>query len=60
MVPGVYATAPVLAAWMANNSDPYYWRSTSIAMGFIAANSVCFGDKHNNFPIQFVSYRAAF
>ena len=41
MVPGVYATAPVLAAWMANNSEPYYRRATSVAMGSIAANSVC-------------------
>ena len=46
MVPGVYSTAPVLAAWMANNSEPYYRRGTSVAMGFIAANSVCFGDKN--------------
>ena len=46
MVPGVYATTPVLAAWVANNSEPYYRRATSVAMGFIAANSVCFGDKY--------------
>ncbi|KAF8962023.1 MFS general substrate transporter [Flammula alnicola] len=39
MVPGVYATAPVLGAWMANNSEPYYRRATSIAFGFIATNS---------------------
>jgi hypothetical protein len=42
MVPGVYATAPVLSAWMANNSEPYYRRATSVAIGFIATNSVCF------------------
>ncbi|KAF8817606.1 MFS general substrate transporter [Phlegmacium glaucopus] len=39
MVPGVYATAPVLSAWMANNSEPYYRRATSVALGFIATNS---------------------
>jgi len=39
MVSGVYAPAPVLAAWMANNSEPYYRRATSVAFGFIAANS---------------------
>jgi len=39
MVPGVYATTPVLGAWMANNSEPYYRRATSIAMGLITANS---------------------
>jgi len=39
MVPGVYATAPVLAAWMANNSEPHYRRATSVAIGFIATNS---------------------
>jgi hypothetical protein len=40
MTPGAYATAPVLAAWMANNSEPYYRRATSVAIGFIATNSV--------------------
>ncbi|KAF9025133.1 MFS general substrate transporter [Hymenopellis radicata] len=39
-VPGVYATAPVVSAWMSNNSEPYYRRATSIAVGFIATNSV--------------------
>ncbi|KAF9267380.1 MFS general substrate transporter [Marasmius fiardii PR-910] len=38
-VPGVYAVAPVVSAWMANNSEPYYTRATSIAVGFIATNS---------------------
>ncbi|KAL0571337.1 hypothetical protein V5O48_010619 [Marasmius crinis-equi] len=38
-VPGVYAAAPVIAAWMSNNSEPYYTRATSIAFGFIATNS---------------------
>uniref|UniRef100_A0A0W0G0X2 Major facilitator superfamily (MFS) profile domain-containing protein n=1 Tax=Moniliophthora roreri TaxID=221103 RepID=A0A0W0G0X2_MONRR len=38
-VPGVYAGAPVIAAWMANNSEPYYRRATSVAFGFIATNA---------------------
>ncbi|KAJ3568327.1 hypothetical protein NP233_g5783 [Leucocoprinus birnbaumii] len=38
-VPGVYATPPILSAWMANNSEPYFRRATSIALGFIATNS---------------------
>jgi sugar phosphate permease len=38
-VPGAYAAAPVLSAWMANNSEPYYRRASSIAFGFIATNS---------------------
>ncbi|KAF8815171.1 MFS general substrate transporter [Phlegmacium glaucopus] len=39
MVPGVYAPIPVLAAWMANNSEPHYRRATSVALGIMAANS---------------------
>lgn len=39
-VPGVYATAPVLSAWMANNSEPHYRRASSIAFGFVATNAV--------------------
>jgi hypothetical protein len=58
MVPGVYATTPVLAAWMANNSEPYYRRATSVAIGFIAANSVRFGDKYiiiiNSYSIRII------
>ena len=42
MVPGVYATVPILSAWMANNSEPYYRRATSVAVGFILSNSVSF------------------
>ncbi|CAL1707464.1 unnamed protein product [Somion occarium] len=38
-VPGVYATAPILSAWMANNSEPYYRRATSVAIGFVATNA---------------------
>lgn len=41
MVPGAYASAPVLSAWMANNSEPHYRRATSVAIGFIGTNSVC-------------------
>ena len=40
MVPGLFATTPLLSTWLANNSEPYYRRATSIAAGFIAANSV--------------------
>ncbi|KAF9477431.1 MFS general substrate transporter [Pholiota conissans] len=39
MVPGVYARTPVIAAWISNNSEPYYRRATSIAMGFVLTNS---------------------
>lgn len=39
-VPGVYASAPIVSAWMANNSEPHYRRATSIAMGFVATNAV--------------------
>ena len=42
MVSGVYGTTPVLSAWMANNSEPYFRRATSVAIGFIAINAVCF------------------
>uniref|UniRef100_A0A8H7Y4K6 Major facilitator superfamily (MFS) profile domain-containing protein n=2 Tax=Psilocybe cubensis TaxID=181762 RepID=A0A8H7Y4K6_PSICU len=38
-VPGVYACAPMLCAWMANNSEPYYRRATSVAIGFVATNA---------------------
>ena len=53
MVPGTSAVGPVISAWLANNSEPYYRRGTSIAMGIMAVTSVCFGDKHNSFPPQF-------
>ncbi|KIM38324.1 hypothetical protein M413DRAFT_30170 [Hebeloma cylindrosporum] len=39
MVPGLSATTPILSTWLSNNSEPYYRRATSIALGFIAANS---------------------
>ncbi|TDL17656.1 MFS general substrate transporter [Rickenella mellea] len=37
-VSGVYATPPILSAWMANNSEPHYRRATSVALGFVATN----------------------
>lgn len=40
-VPGVYATAPIISAWIANNSEPYYRRATSVALGFVSTNAVC-------------------
>ena len=40
MVPGLNTITPILATWLANNSEPYYRRATSIAVGFIAAASV--------------------
>jgi len=40
MVPGVYASVPVVSAWMSNNSEPYFRRASSIAIGFVATNSV--------------------
>jgi hypothetical protein len=40
MVPGIFGTLPILGAWTANNSEPYYRRATSIAVGAIATNSV--------------------
>ena len=60
MVPGAYATAPVLSAWMANNSEPHYRRATSVAIGFIATNSVCLFLRQvyqSLFRITFVSYQ---
>jgi MFS family permease len=39
MVSGVYASAPPVSAWMANNSEPYYTRATSVALGFVATNA---------------------
>lgn len=38
MVPGIYATTPVTAAWLSNNSEPHYTRATAIAVGFMATN----------------------
>lgn len=40
MVPGVYATIPVISAWFSNNTEPYYRRATSIALGLVFANCV--------------------
>lgn len=39
-VPGTYATVPMLTAWMANNSEPYYRRASSVAAALIMINSV--------------------
>ncbi|PPQ96631.1 hypothetical protein CVT26_010671 [Gymnopilus dilepis] len=38
MTSGIYATVPVIAAWISNNSEPYYTRATAIAVGFMATN----------------------
>ena len=40
MVPGIYGLSPVTCAWVANNSEPYYRRASSIAIGFMATNAV--------------------
>ena len=42
MVPGVSGGVPVIAAWLANNSEPHYRRATNIAMILIFTSSVCF------------------
>ncbi|KAJ2915564.1 hypothetical protein MD484_g4840, partial [Candolleomyces efflorescens] len=39
MVPGIYGLSPVTCAWVANNSEPYYRRASSIAIGFMATNA---------------------
>ncbi|KAF9439480.1 hypothetical protein P691DRAFT_690636 [Macrolepiota fuliginosa MF-IS2] len=38
-VPGVYAGAPIIVVWMANNSEPYFHHATIIALGFVAMNA---------------------
>ncbi|KAK7462345.1 hypothetical protein VKT23_007946 [Stygiomarasmius scandens] len=38
-VSGVYASTPIIYAWLSNNSEPHYRRATSIALGVIATNS---------------------
>lgn len=38
-IPGVYAGAPCLSAWSANNAAPHTRRATAIAIGFIMTNS---------------------
>ncbi|CCO30344.1 putative transporter C1002,16c [Rhizoctonia solani AG-1 IB] len=37
-IPGVYASAPTLSAWMANNALPYYKRATAVALAFVFSN----------------------
>jgi len=38
-IPGVYAMAPGISTWNANNSAPHVRRATAIAIGFIMTNS---------------------
>lgn len=38
MVPGIYAATPIAAAWLSNNSEPFYRRACAIAFGFMATN----------------------
>ncbi|KAF8815170.1 MFS general substrate transporter [Phlegmacium glaucopus] len=38
-VPGVFGAAPILSAWVSNNSEPYYRRATSLALCFIMYNA---------------------
>lgn len=38
IVPGVFSASPLAAAWLSNNSEPYYRRASSIAFGFMATN----------------------
>ena len=40
MVPGMFGIVPTLYAWLANNSEPYYRRAMSIAIGTVMANLV--------------------
>ena len=42
MVPGVAGGTPLLAAWLANNSEPHYRRATNIAINLIFHSAVCF------------------
>jgi hypothetical protein len=47
MAVGVSGVNPILAAWLNNNSEPHYRRATSVALGVLAVNAVCFfGDKY--------------
>jgi hypothetical protein len=41
MVPGVSGGVPIIAAWLANNSEPHYRRATNIALRLIFSRSVC-------------------
>ena len=41
MVPGVSGGIPVVAAWLANNSEPHYRRATNIAIILIFHSAVC-------------------
>jgi hypothetical protein len=57
MVPGVYGATPVLSAWLANNSETHYRRATSVALGVLVSNSVCFDDEYNIFSYSFPIYQ---
>ncbi|KIM38325.1 hypothetical protein M413DRAFT_30171 [Hebeloma cylindrosporum] len=39
IVPGIYGMVPTSTGWLANNSEPYYRRATSLALGFITSNA---------------------
>ena len=42
MVSGVSGGTPVIAAWLANNSEPHYRRATNIAVILIFVSAVRF------------------
>ena len=62
MTTGVYAGTPILATWIANNSELHYWRATSLALLAIIGNAVCFTiiSKFIISSIHFLSFRVAF
>ena len=39
---GLGGATPILSAWSANNSEPYYRRATSVALNLIFGTPVCF------------------
>ena len=60
MASGAYSANPILSAWMANNSEPHYRHATSVALGVLAVNSVCFGYKYYyKFSYRALSIRVA-
>ena len=46
IVPGVYGAIPVLAAWMSNNSEPYYRRAATVGLSLIFSTAVCYAVKY--------------
>ena len=46
MAAGLSGIAPIISAWLANNSEPHYRRATSVALVVLAANAVCFDEKY--------------